>query len=266
MPSLRPRGAWLPALLLASALPALAASPKGKPAPKPPPKDPPKAEVTLADVEPGARDPARLAAEQLLKALSKQGGEEGLGVLLGGATLVSRLYAVDNWAIVAREKRKVEVGDLASAKGLLATFDRERRRAHKELTAAPAAKASRNEVALSGVSAVDDAWTFELARDAAKELEARHPVFAFLAGADRQELGSGQDPFRKLVARAGKGGTYRLELDQLWVETREGRHEDKVARRWPIWVLRMKTKKLDSGVKVLPTSDTTGANAAEVCR
>lgn len=250
-----------------------AAKPAAKgPAAKPaaPAKDPSKAEVTTVDVELEARDPARTAAEQLLASLSKQTGEEGLKVLLGGPSLVSRLFSIENWKVVGREKRRVETGDLGAAKKLLAALDLERRKANRELVSAPlpatGPAGAKGEVALSGVSGADDAWTFELVRDAGRQLEEAHPVLGFLLGADRAEHGYANDPLRKLLTRTPRRGKYSVELDQLWIETREGNHEDTRARRWPLYVLRLKAGRFDSGVKVLPTVETTGANAADVCR
>lgn len=232
------------------------------------PPGPPKAEVTAEDVEAGKADQQRAVAEQLLKALSKQAGEEGLGVVLGGASLVSRIFAIDDWEVVGREKRRVETGDFASAKRLLAALDLERKKANRELVSAPplAPAPKSADVAMSGVSAVDDAWTFELVRDRARELEETHPVLGFLLGADRAEFGYANDPFRKMLVRTPRGGRYALELDQFWIRTNEGHHEEKVARRFPVYVFRLKAGRFDSGYKVLPTTETTGASAAEVCR
>lgn len=231
---------------------------------EPPP--PVKAEVTVEDVELARADKQRAIVERLLKSLSKQSGEEGLSVLQGGASLVSRIYALDDWAIVGREKRRIESGDFAQARKLLAALDLERKKANRELVAAPQPVAGKaNDVAMSGVGAVDDAWTFELARESAKLLFETHPVLGFLLGADREEFGYANDPFRKMLAKAPKGGKYTVELDPFTVQTHEGHHE-KVPRKFPVYVFRLKAGRFDSGYKVLPTTETTGASAAEVCR
>ena len=242
-----------------------AAPAKGKPLPKPPPP-PPRAAVTQVELAADARDPQRLLAEQFLRALSRQGPEDGLGGLLGGASLVSRLYTVDDWRVVGREKRRVEVGDLGSALALLAALDRERRGALKEIVAGPAPPKAGADVSLGSVAAPDSAFAFEIARAKAHELEEANPVFAYLACSDRFEQASVLDPFRKLLARAARKGEYRLELDQFWISSSEGHHEDKRVRRWPLFVVRLRAGKLDSGWRVLPTTETTGASATEVCR
>jgi hypothetical protein len=221
--------------------------------------------VSTVEVEPDARDPQRLLVEQFLRSLARQAPEDGQSQLLGGPTLVSRLYTIDDWRIVGREKRRVEVGDLASALSQLASLDKERRGAQKEIVAGPAPKAGAD-VAMGSVDAPDSAFAYEIARVKARSLEETNPLFAFLGCADRFEQAYVADPFRKLLARAGRKGEYRLELDQFWVASSEGHHEDRRVRRWPLWVVRLRVGRFDSTLRVLPTTETTGANPTEVCR
>ena len=230
------------------------------------PAPPPKAEVTLTDVEVQKKDASRSLAEQFLQSLAHQSGDQGLSTLLGGPTLVSRIFTIDNWKVVGREKHKVEVGELASTRALLTAFDKDHRRALGELVSeAPAAHVA-GDVGMGAMNDVDAAWTFELVRAKSKTFQESNPVFSFLAAVDRFEQPYVYDPFRRLLARAGWTGKYTAELDQFWIETREGHHEDKMTRRWPLYVLRFKTPRVDSGLKILPTNDSTGASAAEVTR
>ena len=45
------------------------------------------------------------------------------------ATLASRLFTINDWKVVHREKHKVEVGEIGPARAQLAAFDKDRRRA-----------------------------------------------------------------------------------------------------------------------------------------
>jgi hypothetical protein len=221
------------------------------------------AEVTVTGVALDAKDAPRAVAEQFLGALSRPGADKDLAAtLLGGETLVSRIYVVDNWKIVGREKRRVELGDLSAARQALQAFDREHRRALGELVSEAPAPRVGSDVAMGGVSGADAAFSFELVKTRAKALQETNPVLSFLAAVDRWEQPYVYDPLRRLLARAGWTGRYTAELDQFWIETREGHHEDHPARRWPLYVLRLRTARVDSGVKVLPTNDTTGAAAS----
>ncbi|MBI5543342.1 MAG: hypothetical protein HY901_05600 [Deltaproteobacteria bacterium] len=221
--------------------------------------------MKAVEVDLATRDPARVVTERFLQALSRKSNEEGLAMLLGGATLVSRLYRIDDWKIVGREKKKIETGDFPSARSQLAAFDRERRRAHGELIADPEPP-PKDEVAARHVTTADAAWTFELVRARSKVLMESNPVFAFLAGVDQIEEGYLVDPFRRFLAKVPPAGKYALELDQFWIESMEGHHQEKLKRVWPLWVLRLRVGRLDSGMKVLPTTETTGSSSAEICR
>ena len=228
--------------------------------------------MTLTSVDVQLKDPARALAEQFLQALARQGSEPqgteppGLATLLGGPTLASRIYTINDWKVVRREKHKVEVGEIGPARAQLAAFDKDRRRALGELVTDASTEKEAADVGLGSMNGVDAAFTFELVRSRSKALLESNPVFAFLVAADRVEQPYVYDPFRRLLARAGWAGRYTLELDQFWIETREGHHEDKLTRKWPLYVLRFRTASVDSGLKILPTNDSTGAAATEVTR
>jgi hypothetical protein len=109
------------AAVVAAASVASAAAPK-KDAPAPLPSG--KAQVTDSEVGLEAQDGARKAAEDYLKAIAHQGNDGAIESLLGGATLTARLYTIENWKIVGREKHRHETGEVTDLNAYVVAIDK----------------------------------------------------------------------------------------------------------------------------------------------
>lgn len=234
--------------LLATAV-AWAADPPKKEAPK---KEPPvpeaKATVTDTSVALEAQDEARKMAEAYLDAISKKGGAEALDSLLGGATLRARSFAIPDWKIVSRPKHRHEVGTLEALNGFVATIDASARAALAKMAGGGGGPSGD----LGDVTAEDATKILEPTRRKAKAFITTHPVFAYIARADKPVYWHPANPFRKLLADGGEKGEYQADLDLFWIETtREGMPP----RQWPLRVVRFQANGKDTGLKILPASD-----------
>lgn len=239
---------------LAQAAPALAAKPARKAdAPLPAAK----AQVTDTEVGLDAKDEARTAAEEYLQAISHQGNDGAIETLLGGATLTARIFAIENWKVVGREKHRHEEGQLADLHAYVAAIDKAGRDALSGmLGGGPAAGADDPDgLGVQEISADDAKRMLEPTRKKAASFAKSHPVFAYLARVDRQVYWHPKNPFRKLLADAGAKGKYTVDFDLFWIETVEGAHEDKNVRKWPLRIVRFRSGGVDTGLKVLPASD-----------
>ena len=219
-------------------------------------KDPPlpttMAQVTDTEVAADAKDPQRKVAEEYLNALVGTGSDAGRDHLLGGATMTARIFQLENWKVVSREKHRREQGELADLNALVDGLDREGRAALGKL--------------MGGGPAGDDMSAHEFSAEEAKKILAptrekaalftkTHPVFAYVARVDKEVYWHPKNPFRALLQQAGAQGKYTLEFDLLWIETDEGLGESKTPRKWPLRVVRFVTDKVDTGYKILPASD-----------
>lgn len=227
--------------------PVAAAKDKGAPR-----RDVPAAAVTETEAGLDAQDEARKLAEAYLKAIAREGSEEPLESLLGGATLMAHIYTIENWKIVGREKSRQEKGRLESLHENVAAIDKAGRVALAKMVAGdgdPDGKQTQE------LTASEAARLLEPTRARARSFAQSHPVFAYLSRVDRQVYWHPQNPFRLLLEKAGRRGSYLVELDLFWVETVEGAHEEKRPRKWPLRVVRFRTNELDTGLKILPASD-----------
>jgi len=222
---------------------------------KEPPLPTAKAQVTDSPVPVDTKDDARKAAEAYLNAISHQGNDGAIESLLGGATLTARLYSLENWKIVGREKHRHEVGDLADLRGYVEAIDKAGRDALTSMLGGGPGAADDDGLDVQEISAEDAKKILEPTRRKAGAMTKSHPVFAYVARVDKQVYWHPKNPFRKLLADAGPKGKYTCDFDLFWVETVEGAHEDKNARKWPLRIVRWQAGGLDTGYKVLPASD-----------
>ncbi len=223
-------------------------------------KDPPlptaKAQVTDTAVALDAQDDARKAAEAYLQAISHQGNDGAIESLLGGATLTARLYSIENWKIVGREKHRKEVGDVGDLRAYVTAIDKAGRDALSTMLGGGPAAEDPDGLGVQEISQEDAARILEPTKKLGNAMNKSHPVFAYVARVDKQVYWHPKNPFRKLLADAGPKGKYTCDFDLFWVETVEGRHEDsKNARKWPLRIVRWQAGGLDTGYKVLPASD-----------
>ncbi|HEY3448725.1 MAG TPA: hypothetical protein VGK67_20370 [Myxococcales bacterium] len=225
------------------------------PAKKEPPLPTAKAQVTDTEVGTEAKDDARKAAEAYLAAIAHQGNDGAIDSLLGGATLTARLYSIENWKIVGREKHRKEVGDVSDLHGYVNAIDKAGREALATMLGGGPAAADADGLGVQEISQEDAAKILEPTKKMGNAMSKSHPVFAYLARVDRQVYWHPKNPFRKLLADAGAKGKYTCDFDLFWIETVEGRHEDKNARKWPLRIVRWQAGASDSGYKVLPASD-----------
>ena len=215
-----------------------------------------KAQVTDSDVGTDAKDDARKAAEAYLQAISHQGNDGAIESLLGGATLTARLYSLENWKVVGREKHRKEVGEVADLHTYINAIDRAGRDALATMLGGGPAAADSDGLGVQEISQEDAAKILEPTKKMGNAMTKSHPVFAYVARVDKQVYWHPKNPFRKLLADAGAKGKYTCDFDLFWVETVEGRHEDsKNARKWPLRIVRWQSGGTDTGYKVLPASD-----------
>ncbi|MGI5865202.1 MAG: hypothetical protein ACOX6T_24545 [Myxococcales bacterium] len=210
------------------------------------------AKVTETEVGLDAMDDARKLAEAYLKAIAREGSEEPIESLLGGATLTARIYTIENWRIVGREKHRQEKGRLERLHENVAAIDKAGRIALAMMVTAPS---DPDGMQMQELTAEEAARLLEPTRARARSFAKSHPVFAYVARVDKQVYWHPQNPFRPLLERAGKKGDYVVDIDLFWVETIEGAHEDKRPRTWPLRVVRFRANDIDTGLKILPASD-----------
>lgn len=217
----------------------------------------PTAKATVTDTEVGtdAKDDARKAAEAYLQAISHQGNDGAIESLLGGATLTARLYSIENWKVVGREKHRKELGDVSDLHQYVNAIDKAGREALAAMLGGGPAASDADGLGVQEISQEEAAKILEPTKKLGNAMKASHPVFAYVARVDKQVYWHPKNPFRKLLADAGAKGKYTCELDYFWVETVEGRHEDKNTRKWPLRIVRWQAGGVDTGFKVLPASD-----------
>ncbi len=214
-----------------------------------------RATVTESRIRVDERDDARRVAEAYLQAISHQGNDGAVETLLGGATLTARLYSLENWKVVGRELHRGEEGDLADLHGYVAAIDKAGRNSLLAMMGGGAGKTDQDGLGVTELTAEDAKKILAPTRAKATQFARTHPVFAYLARVDKQVYWHPKNPFRKLLDDAGKRGRYACDLDLFWVETLEGHHEDKQARKWPLRVVRFRAGGADTGLKILPASD-----------
>lgn len=211
------------------------------------------AQVTDTAVPTETQDAQRKAAEAYLNALTGQGSDQGRDLLLGGATMTARIFQLENWKVVGREKHRREVGELADLNALVDSLDREGRSAlAKMMGGGPGAGG--DDLQMHEFSASDAHKILEPTKARAAVFTKTHPVFAYVARVDKEVYWHPKNPFRQVLEQAGTKGKYTLDFDLFWIESDEGLGE-KTARKWPLRVLRFVSDKVDTGWKILPASD-----------
>lgn len=197
-----------------------------------------------------AADDVQTVAEQYLKAISGEGSEAGKELLLGGATMNAQLFTLENWKIVSKEPVRKEEGDLAKASQLVEELDKA---ARKALTKLMGASGAGDDLSVEEVSQAEASKLMAPTKERAAKLSSTYPALAYVARVGKEVYWHPKNPFRALMAKAGKSGKYQLELHLWKIETVEGPR--KTARVWPLRILRFKSKALDTGWKILPASD-----------
>ncbi len=196
------------------------------------------------------KDEAQDVAESYLKAISSEGDEAGRDLLLGGATLNAKLFTLENWRIVEREPARVEQGDLAVARKLMADLDKAGRQALAKIVTAASGP---DGLSMTEVSQEEAARLLAPTRERAKAFVAKFPWLAYVARVGKEVYWHPKNPLRPVLEQAGTSGRFTLEFHLFKIETKEGPRQ--VPRVWPLRVLRLRTDKLDTGWKVLPASD-----------
>jgi len=196
------------------------------------------------------RDEAQAVAERYLEAISGEGDDAGRDLLLGGATLNAKLFTLENWRIAGREPARVEQGDLAVARKLMAELDKAGRQALAKIVTAAAGG---DGLSLTEVSQEEAARLLAPTLERAKAFVDKLPWLAYVARVGKEVYWHPKNPLRPVLEQAGTSGRFTLELHLFQIETKEGPRQ--VARVWPLRVLRLRTDKLDTGWKILPASD-----------
>lgn len=222
-----------------------------------PPASTGRSTVVETEVDLETQDPARAVAETYLKAISGQANDLGLDLLLGGATLTARIFLIENWKIVGREKHQREEGALQEVQKAMRSVDTAGRDAMAKMMRGDA-RADPDGLTALEITEVEASRLLDPTRVKAKRLADAFPVFSYVARVDKQVFWHPRNPVRKLLADAGRSGTYALDFDLFWVETVEGRGDSLRTRKWPLRVVRFKSSLVDTGLKVLPASDWNG--------
>ncbi len=236
-----PRALWF--LCVAVSLPAVAAA-GGKAG-----RSAERAEVRDTTVELESADEARALSESYLKGITTEGNQQAYDSLLGGATLT--FLDMESYRIVGREKHRHERGELSDLHAHVGAIDRAGRDAFSRISGG---SADPDGMAVETLSAKQVAKLQAPVKARADAFARSNPVFAYIARVDKLVYWNPKNPFRKLLADAGKRGSYEADLDLFWVETVDRGDPDKKVRRWPLRVVRFQANALDTGLKILPAA------------
>jgi len=192
-------------------------------------------------------EPGKLAVAYL-KALAGDKDQSARELLLGGLTLTAEEVSVSTWRIVGRDPKQVEDASVKSALAELRGLDNAGRK-----TLSAVVQVAEYDVELTAISQEQAEKIMAPTHEAAKRFQARFPVFAYCARVGKDVYWHPANPWRSVVIpQLGDEGTYHLELHLFHIEeTVKGQ----APRVWPLRILRIQTKKWDSGWKVLPASD-----------
>ncbi len=236
------------ALVMIALVPSAAAAGAGKTASS-------AAEVRETAVAVDTDDEARQLAENYLKTISHKGSEQAIERLLGGATMAARIFDLDNYRIVGREKHRHEEGDLADLRGHIEAIDLAGRRAYARVMAKHRGSSGSDELDIRTLDPNNASKLLEPTKAQAAAFTKGHPVFAYIARVDKHVYWHPKNPFRKLLADAGTSGSYQADIDLFWVETVEKLYDDETVRKWPLRVVRFQANSVDTGLKVLPAAN-----------
>lgn len=202
-----------------------------------------------------AEDPHSVAVAYL-NALTGQGDDAARATLLGGVTMTSQMYSLENWKILSEDPVRTETGELADAKKQIAALDKAGRATLGEILQTGTDGAS-DDIQMASLSEEDAARLLAPTRSKAKALLKAHPVFAhYLARVDKEVYWHPKNPVRPLLAKTPASGKYTLTVHRYVVVSKEGPRQ--VPRKWPLHVLRFQVGSVDTGWKVLPASDWKG--------
>jgi len=193
---------------------------------------------------------ASKAAEAYLRALTGTGDEHARELLLGGVTMDAQMSSLENWRIVSREPLKTEEGDLRRAVQLMDELDKS---GHQALRRMMNGQAKASGMKVTELSQPEAATLLAPTKEKAERFSKAYPVLAYVARVGKELYWHPKNPIRALLAKAGKRGTYSLQLERLKIETLEGPRQ--VPREWPLRVLRFRSDNLETGWKILPASD-----------
>ncbi len=212
------------------------------------------AEVRETAVAVDVDDEARQLAEGYLKSISHKGSEQAIETLLGGATMAARIFELDNYRIVGREKHRHEEGALADLRAHVEAIDGAGHRAYAGVMGKHRGSSGSDELDIRTLDADRAGKLLEPTKAQAAALAKGHPVFAGIARVDKHVYWHPKNPFRKLLADAGTSGSYQADIDLFWVETLEKAYGDETVRRWPLRVVRFQANSVDTGLKILPAA------------
>lgn len=207
-------------------------------------------EVTDTPVALDAADDARVLAESYLKAITGTGSEQAIDALLGGATLT--LLDMESYRIVSRESHRHERGDLADLHAHVSGIDRAGREAFSRLGGDP--EPDPDGLGIRTLTPEQAAKLQAPVKARVQSFAKGNPVFAYISRVDKTVYWNPRNPFRKLLAQAGKKGRYQADLDVFWVETVDRADSEKKPRKWPLRVVRFRANYLDTGLKILPAA------------
>jgi hypothetical protein len=193
---------------------------------------------------------ARRVAETYLNALTGSGDEAGKDLLLGGVTMNAQLFTLENWKIKSKDPVRKEEGDLPHAVQMVNDLDKAGRAA---LTKLMGVEAVGDDLQMTEVSQADATKLLAPTRERATALNKHHPVLAYALRVGKEVYWHPKNPMRAVLAKSGNTGKYSIEVHRWVITTVEG--PAKTPRDWPLRVLRFKSKKLDTGWKVMPASD-----------
>jgi hypothetical protein len=189
-------------------------------------------------------------AEAYLSALSGTGDDRARELLLGGVTMDAQMSSLENWRIVSKQPLQTEVGDLGHAVQLMEDLDGS---GHQALRRMMNGQAKASGMKVTELSQADAATLLAPTKEKAERFSKAYPVLAYVARVGKELYWHPKNPIRSLLAKAGKRGTYSLQLERFKIESREG--PGQVPREWPLRVLRFRSDNLETGWKILPASD-----------
>jgi hypothetical protein len=114
-------------------------------------------------------------------------------------------------------------------------------------------QAGGSEMTMHELSQADAAKLLAPTKDRAAKFSKACPLLAYVARVGKELYWHPKNPARPLLAKAGKHGTYLVQVQRFKIESREGPRQ--VPREWPLRVVRLRTDSLDTGWKILPASD-----------
>jgi hypothetical protein len=205
---------------------------------------------TDSSSDPASQAEAVKAAEAYLSALSGTGDDRARELLLGGVTMDAQMSSLENWRIVSKQPLQTEVGDLGHAVQLMEDLDGS---GHQALRRMMNGQAKASGMKVTELSQADAATLLAPTKEKAERFSKAYPVLAYVARVGKELYWHPKNPIRSLLAKAGKRGTYSLQLERFKIESREG--PGQVPREWPLRVLRFRSDNLETGWKILPASD-----------